>query len=107
MASTIVLQFMASFDLPRTMIAASIWLIFLPSGVDSLGARLATGALLVAILVVGTLVVFLALRAVAVALVVLVLVVIALVSVGCNGLAAIIRPGEPPPSDARRRFGTS
>jgi len=98
MASTIVLQFMASFDLPRTMIAASIWLIFLPSGVDSLGARLATGALLVAIFVVGTLVVFLALRAVAVALV---------VSVGRNGLAAIIRPGEPPPSDARRRFGVS
>ena len=107
MASTIVLQFMASFDLPRTMIAASIWLIFLPSGVDSSGARLATGALLVAILVVGALVVFLALRAVAVALVVLVLVVIALVSVGRNGLAAIIRPGEPPPSDARRRFGVS
>ena len=90
---------MASFDLPSTMIAASIWLIFLPSGFDSLASCLARVAFLVAGLADCALVAFLALRAVVVALVVLVLVVIALVSVGCNGLAAIIRPGEPPPDD--------
>ena len=86
---------MASFDLPSTRIAASIWLIFLASGFDSFALRLATGAYLVVGLVASALVDFLALRAVVLALAVLEFVVIFLVSVGWNSLAAIIRPGKP------------
>jgi len=43
-ASTIVLQFIGSFDLARTATAASIWLIFLFAGFDSLAAGFATVA---------------------------------------------------------------
>lgn len=87
------------------MIAASIWLSFLEdvsvgfAGFDSLASRLATVASLVLGLAVCATDAFFALRAFVVALVVLVLVVIVLVSVVWNGLAAIFRPGEPPPSD--------
>lgn len=85
------------------MIAASIWLIRF----DSEASGFATTAFFLAGLADCALVAFLALRAFVVALVVLVLVVIVSSPLVSMVLAAIIRPGEPPPDDARRRFGLS
>lgn len=54
-ASTIALQFIGCFALGRTAIAASIWLIFLSAGFDSLAACLATVAFFLVVLIVAAL----------------------------------------------------
>jgi hypothetical protein len=68
--STIALQFIGCFALARTATAASIWLIFLSAGFDSLAAGLATLAFFLVALVVVALLAALALRLVLVAVLV-------------------------------------